>query len=268
MKIRIASWNVNSIRVRQNHLARVDRRYQPDVMCLQETKAADVDFPLQRIKSLGYEHVALACALSTPGVAILSRLPFAQVTRRDWCGRADNRYLQVRLANCGLEVHNFYVPAGGDEPDAEANPKFAHKLAFLDEAAGHFRGLRAKTTAKRILLGDLNVAPLEHDVWSHKKLARTVTHTPVEIEHLARLMKAGGWVDAMRRFVPEDEKLYTWWSYRGGGNWQKADRGRRLDHIWVSPALESGLARLQLATDTRGWKRPSDHVPVILDLEV
>ena len=134
-------------------------------------------------------------------------------------------------------MHNFYVPAGGDEPDPDINPKFAHKLAFVDEMADW--GADDKAAARRsILVGDLNIAPLEHDVWSHKALLKVVSHTPIEVEKLKRAQAAGPWVDALRKFVPDDQKLYTWWSYRSP-DWSTANKGRRLDHIWVSPALEA-----------------------------
>ena len=112
-----------------------------------------------------------------------------------------------------ITLHNFYVPAGGDIPDPAVNPKFAHKLAFLDEMRA-CRELRCNGADRMILVGDLNVAPLEHDVWSHKQMLRVVSHTPIECEKLVAAQKAGGWVDAMRMLVPEPAKLYTWWSYR------------------------------------------------------
>jgi len=118
-----------------------------------------------------------------------------------------------------------------------------------------------------ILVGDLNVAPLEHDVWSHKQMLRIVSHTPIECEKLTAAQTAGRWVDAMRMLVPEPEKLYTWWSYRSP-DWQTADKGRRLDHIWVAPALADRVSNLRIAKHLRGWLRPSDHVPVTATLEV
>ena len=105
-----------------------------------------------------------------------------------------------------------------------------------------------KAAGRAILVGDLNIAPLEHDVWSHKALLSVVSHTPIEVEKLDRAQAAGPWVDALRKFVPADQKLYTWWSYRSP-DWAAADKGRRLDHVWVSPALgdegeiDAGLAR-------------------------
>jgi exodeoxyribonuclease-3 len=117
-----------------------------------------------------------------------------------------------------------------------------------------------------LLFGDLNVAPLETDVWSHKQLLKVVSHTPVEVEALARLAASRGWVDAVRHFVPPEQRLYTWWSYRAR-DWQAADRGRRLDHIWVSPRLAPALAGAEVLRAARGWPTPSDHVPVIVDLD-
>ncbi len=163
-------------------------------------------------------------------------------------------------------LHNFYVPAGGDEPDPEINAKFAHKLAFLDEMRGA-PGLHPGAGAHAILVGDLNVAPLEHDVWSHKQLIRVVSHTPIECERLNAVRQAGAWVDIMRSFVPEPAKLYTWWSYRAA-DWQAADRGRRLDHIWVSPAIADRVSAMTIAKQARGWSQPSDHVPVTATLEL
>ena len=120
---------------------------------------------------------------------------------------------------------------------------------------------------RAILVGDLNVAPLEHDVWSHKQMLRIVSHTPVECEKLTGVLKAGGWVDAMRMRVPEPTKLYTWWSYRSP-DWQTADKGRRLDHIWVAPALAERVAALEIRKSLRGAARPSDHVPVTATFEL
>jgi exodeoxyribonuclease-3 len=118
-----------------------------------------------------------------------------------------------------------------------------------------------------ILVGDLNVAPLEHDVWSHKQMLRVVSHTPLECEKLVAVQNAGGWIDAMRMHTPEPAKLYTWWSYRSP-DWQTADKGRRLDHIWVAPALADRLTGMRVLKHSRGWLRPSDHVPVTATLDV
>ena len=102
-------------------------------------------------------------------------------------------------------------------------------------------------------------------MWSHKALLNVVSHTPIEVEKLGRAQAAGPWTDALRRFVPAEQKLYTWWSYRSP-DWAKADKGRRLDHVWVSPALADKVEGMRVLRDARGWERPSDHAPVIVDL--
>jgi exodeoxyribonuclease-3 len=127
--------------------------------------------------------------------------------------------------------------------------------------------LRPAAADRAILVGDLNVAPLEHDVWSHKQMLKVVSHTPIECEKLIGVQQAGGWIDTMRLRVPEPAKLYTWWSYRSP-DWETADKGRRLDHIWTSPALADRVLSIKVLKDTRGWTRPSDHVPVTATLEV
>ena len=116
-----------------------------------------------------------------------------------------------------------------------------------------------------MLVGDLNIAPLEHDVWSHKQLLDVVSHTPIEVEALTAMMRAGAWHDALRHFVPHDQKLYTWWSYRAA-DWRASDRGRRLDHVWVSPDLAGGLVSHTVLKDARGWEKASDHVPVLVEI--
>jgi exodeoxyribonuclease-3 len=163
----------------------------------------------------------------------------------------------------GIELHNIYVPAGGDIPDPEANPKFAHKLQFLDELTRWFAAER-HAGRPMIAVGDLNIAPLATDVWSHKQLLSVVSHTPVEVDRLAALQKAGGFVDAIRHFVPPEQPLYTWWSYRNR-DWAASDRGRRLDHVWVTSALVGALAEARVLRDSRSWDKASDHVPVMIE---
>jgi exodeoxyribonuclease III len=258
----VATWNINSVRLRIDLVLRYLADHRPDVLCLQETKCPDANFPLGAFRAAGYPHIAVSGQKGYHGVAIVSRIPLAHSSARDFCSKGDARHLRVVLdgAAGGVEVHNFYVPAGGDEPDPEINPKFAHKLAFVDEMAQWAAADRA-AAGKAILVGDLNIAPLEHDVWSHKALLNVVSHTPVEVEKLRRAQAAGPWIDALRKFVPEHEKLYTWWSYRSP-DWSKANKGRRLDHVWVSPALAHALKSMVVLREARGWARPSDHAPV------
>jgi len=272
MPLKITTWNINSVRLRINLVAKFIKSARPDVICLQETKCPDDAFPLKRFKRLGYEHAALNGQKGYHGVAVLSRVPFDSVEKRDFCGKTDCRHISVTLGErAGLKepitLHNFYVPAGGDEPDPEVNPKFEHKLSFLDEMRDHL-GLRPAVKQRAILVGDLNVAPLEHDVWSHKQMLKFVSHTPIECEKLTAARKAGEWIDSMRVLTPEPEKLYTWWSYRAMDNWRESDRGRRLDHVWTSDALAGEISKITVSKDYRGAERPSDHVPVTTRMEV
>lgn len=259
--MRLVTWNINSLRLRLPSLARVVRDLRPDVVCLQETKVSDDLFPLTECQALGFDHIQFRGQKSYNGVAILSRYPLTDVRGQDWAGNDDRRHLAVRVA--GFDLHCLYVPAGGDIPDPEQNPKFAHKLRFLDELAAFYGENPAK---RRILVGDFNIAPLETDVWSHKQLLKVVSHTPVEVDKLDRWQRAAGFVDAMREIIPPQERLYTWWSYRSP-DWQKNDRGRRLDHVWVSPDLKDDVQSCQVMRDCRSWDQPSDHVPVLVELK-
>ncbi len=265
MPIRIATWNINSVRLRLPIVAKLAREQKIDVLCLQETKVADASFPHKAVRKLGFEHVAINGQKGYHGVAILSRLPLAKTDARDFCGKGDARHVAVTLPS-GIEVHNFYVPAGGDVPDPKANAKFAHKLQFLDEMETFFSAMKAKKTAARVVVGDLNVAPFEHDVWSHKQLLDVVSHTPAETTRMMGLYAAHDWIDVTRAHVPMDQKIYSWWSYRNQ-DWRKSDRGRRLDHVWVSPALKGAVRSHEILKQARSWKRPSDHVPVVVEIE-
>lgn len=266
-RLRIASWNINSLRLRLPLLRVLADTLDPDVICLQETKVQDSEFPVAAPAELGYPHALWRGMKGYNGVAIFSRRPIAaHDIGPDWCGRSDSRHLCVTVAAAGgpIELHDFYVPAGGDVPDRAANPKFAHKLDFIAEARGWFA---ARTgLARAVLVGDLNIAPLDCDVWNHRQLLDVVSHTPPETEGLLAWQHAG-FVDAVRHFVPAPEKLFTWWSYRNR-DWRASDRGRRLDHAWVTPDLVPALRGFQVLKDARDWERGSDHVPVSIDLAV
>jgi len=269
VRFSLATWNINSVRLRIDLVSRFLTEQTPDVLCLQETKCRDSEFPLSAFHKLGYPHVAICGQKGYHGVAIASKIPFLENGRRDFCAKGDARHLTVTLAPLPerpITLHNFYVPAGGDEPDPAINPKFAHKLAFLDEMA---EWMQTDKIAERdaIIVGDLNIAPLETDVWNHKALLKVVSHTPIEVEKLGRVLAAGPWVDALRHHIAPEEKLYTWWSYRSP-DWAKANKGRRLDHIWVSESLKRHLDGLAIFRESRGWERPSDHVPVLVHMNL
>ncbi len=264
--LRIATWNINSVRLRHPLITRIVAALDPDVLCLQETKCPDEHLPLAELQALGFPHVAAKGMKGYNGVAVLSRIPFVQRDNDpDWCLKGDCRHLGVELDAPGgpVELHDFYVPAGGDVADRTVNEKFAHKLDFVAEATA-WSETRAGAP-RRVMVGDLNIAPLEHDVWSHKQLLDVVSHTPIEVAALTEWMRAGQWHDALRHFVPADQKLYTWWSYRAK-DWAAADRGRRLDHVWCSPDLAGKLVRHQVLKEARGWEKASDHVPVMVEL--
>ncbi|MCW5686091.1 MAG: exodeoxyribonuclease III [Pseudolabrys sp.] len=271
MQLKVTTWNINSVRLRIDLVAKFIKAARPDVLCLQETKCPDDAFPLKRFRRLGYEHAAINGQKGYHGVAVLSRLPFESFEIQNFCGKTDCRHMTAVLGErAGLRdpvtLHNFYVPAGGDIPDPKLNVKFEHKLSFLDEMRAH-PALRPGAKSHAILVGDLNVAPLEHDVWSHKQMLKVVSHTPIEVEKLTAARLAGNWVDSMRVLTPEPAKLFTWWSYRSP-DWQVSDRGRRLDHIWTSPALADRVSKIRIARDYRAAERPSDHVPVTATIEV
>jgi len=261
--LKLVTWNINSVRTRLPIVEQLIEEVAPDVICLQETKVQDHMFPTKFFDQFGYKHHAIAGQKSYHGVATLSRIPIENKGRRDWCGKGDARHVEAVLEN-GVHLHNFYVPAGGDEPDREKNDKFGHKLDFLTEMTDWSAGL--SDDARHILVGDLNIAPLENDVWDHKKLLKVVSHTPIEVEHMDKLMAAHDWHDVMREFVPEPEHIYSWWSYRAK-DWRAANKGRRLDHVWTSPALKGTAKSMQVLVDARGWEKPSDHAPVVTEFK-
>ena len=265
MTLTISTWNVNSVRIRLAGIAALVEGCAPDVLCLQETKVVNDAFPREAFEALGYKHSVINGIKSYNGVAIFSRLPFADSGTREWCGKADGRHAWATLEN-GVEINNFYVPAGGNVPDPATNDKFAHKLRFLAEMINWFAA-RSAPENKLVMVGDLNIAPLETDVWSHKALLKEVSHTPVEVEALDALLASHRWIDTARVFTPPEEHLYSWWSYRAR-DWDSADKGRRLDHIWVTPALEGAVRAVETLRAARGWDQPSDHAPVTLTLSL
>jgi len=265
VSLTIASWNINSVRLRMPLVEQFLATRETDILCLQETKCVNDLFPAARLRKLGYTHLALNGQKGYHGVAIIAKIPLRAVEQRTFCGIGDSRHISAIVEAGGrtIRIHNFYVPSGGDQPDREKNPKFAHKLDFVAEMTQTIHAeAEAGDRVSAILVGDLNIAPLENDVWSHKQMLSVVSHTPAETAGLNEAMRAGAWSDLMREKIPPSEKLYTWWSYRAR-DWQASNRGRRLDHVWSSSDLKSDLASIEVLRQARGWERPSDHVPVI-----
>ena len=258
--MKIATWNINSIRSRIQLVIDFLEESQCDVLCLQETKTRDEQFPVEEIAEAGWPHFAIRGEKSYNGVAILSRLPLSKISHLNWTGRTDCRHISA-VVN-GLKLHNFYVPAGGDEPDTTKNPKFVHKINFIAEMTKYFSQQLPSCT---VLVGDLNIAPLAEDVWSTRQLRNTVSHTAIERENLLALVEQGGWTDSVRAHFGPKEVLFSWWSYRAR-DWVASNRGRRLDHIWVSRDLASKVEAVTIESAMRGAEKPSDHVPLTITL--
>ena len=258
----LATWNINSVRLRAGLVARLLGDEAPDILCLQECKCPVDKLPLADFAALGYSHAVARGQKGYNGVAILSRVPIEDAGHRHFVGREDARHVAARLAD-GTLVHNLYIPAGGDIPDRTLNDKFGHKLDFLTELRDWFHGDRPQ---RAILVGDLNIAPREDDVWSHKQLLKVVSHTPIEVAHLAAMQEAGGWVDITRQDIPQGQ-VYSWWSYRAP-DWDSADKGRRLDHVWATPDLARGAGGSRILRGARGWEQPSDHAPVFASFDL
>jgi exodeoxyribonuclease-3 len=262
MAFTLATWNINSVRLRQNLVARLLKDEAPDVLCLQECKSPVEKMPLDTFAKLGYGHVVARGQKGYNGVAILSRIPMKEAGSFDFAGLGHARHVAGELEN-GVIIHNFYVPAGGDVPDRDLNEKFGQKLDYLTDIQNWGMSDRPK---KSILVGDLNIAPREDDVWSHKQLLKVVSHTPIEVEELGKAQDAAGWVDITRQDIPEG-LLYSWWSYRAR-DWDSADKGRRLDHIWATSDISNAGHGSRILRDARGWEQPSDHAPVFASFDL
>ncbi|GFE66267.1 exodeoxyribonuclease III [Litoreibacter roseus] len=262
MAFTLATWNINSVRLREQLVCKLMEAEAPDVLCLQECKSPVDKIPLEAFKALGYGHMVARGEKGYNGVAIFSKLPLEEAGAEDFAGLGHARHIAARLEN-GVTIHNHYVPAGGDVPDREVNVKFGQKLDYLTDLRDAFH---ANAPEKSILVGDLNIAPREDDVWSHKQLLKVVSHTPTEVEHLGEAQDAGNWVDVTRTDIPEGQ-LYSWWSYRAR-DWDAADKGRRLDHIWATKDIASAAHGSRIVRDARGWEKPSDHAPVFATFDL
>jgi len=258
----IATWNINSVRLREGLVRRFLSDCDPDVLCLQEIKSPADQVNTAGFLEAGWPYHAISGQKGYNGVMILSKLPLEPTSQRRIHGKDEARHIACRLAN-GISIENFYVPAGGYVADPDTNEKFADKLAYLD---GLQRWTSDNPPRRTLLVGDLNVAPRPDDVWSHKQLLTVVSHTPRETEALLAILAAGNWTDITRKHIPEG-KLYSWWSYRAR-DWEASDRGRRLDHIWASQDLADHSTGSSIIRAARGWPRPSDHVPVIAHFDL
>jgi len=260
--LKIVSWNINSVRLRILMVLDFIANYQPDIVCLQEIKCETHLFPFDAFKSAGYAYCYVSGQKSYNGVAIIAKKPLKNIDIQNVTGSEDGaRFISATLDN-DVILKNYYIPAGGDIADELENIKFKHKMNFV-------RTLRdtVNPKEKQIILGDFNIAPYEHDVWSHKQLLKVVSHTPQEVDVLNAFKKAGNFCDIARHFHEDSEKVYSWWSYRNK-DWKKSNRGRRLDHIWCSDALINDVKAFHIFKEYRDYEKPSDHVPIAAEYVV
>jgi exodeoxyribonuclease-3 len=253
----VATWNINSIRMRLPRLVQWLELRRPDVLCLQETKVVDQDFPSDSLTSIGY-HCLFRGEKSYNGVAILSLKPAEQVLNA-LPGDSDDlqcRFLEVHIA--GIRIINIYAPNGQEV----GSPKFAYKLGwyarlrkYLDEALDPGSDL--------LLCGDFNIAPEDRDVWDPEQWRGQVLFSEPEKEAFRSLV-SWGLADALRMHRPEGG-IYTWWDYRAGAfhrGW-----GLRIDHVLLSKPLAGRCTSIEVDREARKGEKPSDHAPVLATLE-
>lgn len=260
--ISVATWNINSARLRVGLIEKLLTEAAPDILCLQEIKCESHLFPAEALAALGYTHQAVSGQKGYHGVATVSRIPIREVARHDWQANGEARHIGVEVLGKDVLVENVYVPAGGDVADRTVNPKFGQKLDFLERMTTWAGKLDRPT----LIVGDFNIAPLECDVYNHKALLKVVSHTPLEVETLQRFADAHGWVDLGRKHIPAPERNYSWWSYRS--YWRAKDQGRRLDHMWASPEAAAQTRGHRFVEETRKWEQPSDHIPLITEIDL
>jgi exodeoxyribonuclease-3 len=256
--VKFATWNVNSVRIREPHVCRYLQRAEPDVLLLQEIKCEAHQFPAAAFKAAGYESV-IAGQKSYNGVAILSRLP-VQVHHIALPGLpeadAQARYLEIGVD--GITIGNLYLPNGNSGGEAG----FAYKLAWMDLLADRAAALLAED-APFVLAGDYNVAPADIDYATGTLPPNDALIRP-ESRARFRKMLYLGLTDAVRITQPEGP-AYTFWDYQAGA-WAR-DRGLRIDHALLSPALADRLVSAAPDRSLRAEEQPSDHVPVLVELE-
>lgn len=273
MLVKITTWNINSVRLRQETVADFLKEHKPDILALQEIKCLEDQFPYKIFRDLGYEFIEVSGQKGYHGAATLSRLPMERLATT-FCPLDHARHVSTKViaGKEDFELHNFYIPAGGDIADPDKNEKFRHKLDFLAVMNGYFTQRFVEGDNQQVLVGDFNIAPGENDVWSHKQLLKVISHTPLEVDTLERLRASHDFIDTARLFRAPDEKLYSWWSYRARDVF-KSNRGRRLDHIWISQALKAAAEKTgrdgyEIHTQWRIKEKPSDHVPVTQILDI
>jgi exodeoxyribonuclease-3 len=254
--VKIATWNVNSIRARLDGVLDWMEANDPDVLCMQETKIVDQEFPEDELGDLDYDVVFFG-QQTYNGVAIASHAEIEDVVRGlpGDGPEAERRLLAATIA--GIRIVTVYVP-NGREVGSET---YVEKLEWLDRLQS-FIADQASPSDPVVVLGDFNIAPHDGDLWDPARMAGGLFATEEERRRFRRLLD-WGFVDAVHHFDPSDEQ-FTWWDYRGGG-WQR-NRGMRIDHILITKPLLDRAERITIHEKVRGEADPSDHVPVLLEL--
>ena len=254
--MKVATWNVNSIRARLDHACDWLERMQPDVLCMQETKVVDDDFPTDEFMRLGYG-VAMAGQLSYNGVAILSRLPMKDISigLSGQAPDADRRAIAATIA--GVRVFSVYVPNG----KTVSSPSFPEKLGWLERLRVTLDET-ANPNSDVLVCGDFNIATDDRDVYAPDLFRGKVHFHPDEHRALARV-RDFGLKDAFREHHSEGG-LYSWWDYRGGGF--RKNEGLRIDYVFLSESLAKRCTSVTMDSEPRRLDKPSDHIPVMVDL--
>ncbi len=253
--MKIATWNVNSIRARIEHIENFLREEKPDVLCIQETKVQDKDFPLDNLKEEGYFAV-FSGQKSYNGVAILSRLPFKNVKTDLFDANGQKRTIELVVND--VTIINGYYPRGAEKGE----DYFFFKLEFFEKMINYLTNNHS-SLENIVLCGDFNVASGENDVWDAELLQNAVGFLKEERDALRRLMDFG-FVDIFRKF--SNDKVFTWWDYRGGSF--RKNEGMRIDYILATIPVAEKAVSCEIKTSYRKLKRPSDHVPVVANFEL
>lgn len=254
--MQIATWNVNSVKARMDTVLGWLREAKPDIALLQEIKCEDQNFPRLEFEALGY-NLALHGQKSYNGVAILSKRPFDEVTMRLPGDESDQQSRYVEAVVAGVRVASIYLP-NGNPPSTD---KYTYKLAFMERLREHARGLLAYEEAF-VLGGDYNVIPAPIDAKNPEAWVNDALFLPETRQRFRELIHLG-LTEALRALHPEPG-LYTFWDYQAGA-WQK-NNGIRIDHLLLSPQASDRLKGVRIDKHVRGWEKPSDHVPVVVEL--
>lgn len=257
--MKIATFNINGVNTRLDNLLAWLEAAEPDVVCLQELKATDAQFPAKAIREAGYE-AAWKGEHRWNGVAILSRIGPPVVTRRGLpgdAGDAQSRYIEAAVA--GVLIGCLYLPNGNPQP----GPKFDYKLAWMERLNAHAATLLA-TGAPVVLAGDYNVVPTEADIYNSRSWKKDALLQPESRAAFARLL-AQGWTDAIRERFPHNPPPWTFWQYFRQA-WER-DAGLRIDHLLLSPAAAERLTDAGVDREVRGREKASDHAPAWVTLE-